>query len=93
MQPLADTSAEAVWTKLTAWPRGYFTARYNGHRYGVSNTAHANGRSFKLYAEQLGGPDRISLNLYAPPSGAPTLKPCEMPADKVTAFVLGAEPE
>ena len=47
----------------------------------------------KLYAEELGGPDRISLNIYAPPSGAPALRPCEMPIDKVTAFVLGAVPE
>jgi len=47
----------------------------------------------KLWAEELGGNDRISLNIYAPPSGDPTLKPCEMPIDKVTAFVLGARPE
>ena len=88
-----DTSASAVWDRLAAWPRGWFTARYAGRRYGVSNSAHANGRSFKLFAEELGGPDRISLNLYAPFSHEPVLKPCEMPADKVTAFVLGAELE
>ena len=29
----------------------------------------------------------------APQPGEPALKPCEMPVDKVTAFVLGAEPE
>lgn len=88
-----DTSAHAVWSRLTALPRGYFTVRYDGRRYGVSNVAHAGGKSFKLYAEELGGPDRISLNIYAPPSGEPALRPCEMPVDKVTAFVLGAEPE
>ena len=88
-----DTSPAAVWDRLSAWPRGWFTARYAGRRYGVSNTAHANGRSFKLFAEELGGPDRISLNLYAPPTADPILKPCEMPLDKVTAFVLGAELE
>lgn len=86
-----DTSPAAVWRVLTAWPRGYFTARYQGRRYGVTNAAHANGRSFKLYAEELGGTDRISLNIYHPPSRAePALKPCEMPVDKVTAFVTGA---
>ncbi len=90
---MPDTSAAAVWSTLAAWPRGWFTARYDGRRYGVSNTAHANGRSAKLYAEELGGPDRISLNIYAPPSGDPALRPCEMPIDKVTAFVLGAVPE
>ena len=89
----ADTSAHAVWSRLSALPRGYFTARYEGRRYRVSNVAHAGGTSFKLYAEELGGPDRISLNIYAPPSGDPTLRPCEMPLDKVTAFVLRAEPE
>ena len=86
-------AAAAVWVRLSAWPQGYFTARYNGRRYGVSNAPHAGGRSLKLYAEELGGPDRISLNIYAPASGEPALRPCEMPVDKVTAFVLGAEPE
>ena len=86
-----DTSPAAVWTTLASWPRGYFTARYAGRRYGVTNTAHANGQSFKLYAEELGGADRISLNIYRPPSSRePALKPCEMLIDKVTAFVAGA---
>ncbi|CAN7285072.1 hypothetical protein ASC89_02500 [Devosia sp. Root413D1] len=89
-----DVSPVAVWTILTSWPRGYFTARYQGRRYGVTNTAHANGKSFKLYAEELGGSDRISLNIYRPPSSMePALKPCEMPVDKVTAFVAGAAVE
>jgi hypothetical protein len=88
-----DSSAHAVWSRLSSLPRGYFTARYDSRRYGVSNVAHAGGRSFKLYAEELGGPDRISLNIYAPASGDPALRPCEMPLDKVTAFVLGVEPE
>ena len=91
-EPL-DTSPAAVWARLAAWPQGWFVARYDGRRYGLSNVAHANGRSFKLFAEELGGPDRISLNIYAPPSGELALRPCEMPIDKVTAFVLGAEPE
>jgi hypothetical protein len=90
---MAQSSATAVWSTLATWPRGYFTARYHGRRYGVSNTAHAGGRSFKLYAEELGGADRISLNIYAPPSGEPALKPCEMPVDKVTGFILEAQPE
>ena len=90
---MSDTSPTAVWSRLHTLPQGYFTARYDGRRYGVSNTVHTSGRSMKLYAEELGGPDRISLNIYAPPSGDPALRPCEMPVDKVTAFVLGAEAE
>jgi len=87
----SDTSPAAVWSILALWPQGYFTARYAGRRYGVTNSVHTNGNSFKLYAEELGGSDRISLNIYRPPRRAePTLKPCEMPLDKVTAFVTGA---
>lgn len=87
----SDTSPAAVWSILMSLPRGYFTVRYAGRRYGVTNSVHANGRSFKLYAEELGGSDRISLNIYRPlGSPKPALKPCEMPLDKVTAFVVAA---
>lgn len=85
-----DSSPATIWSCLTTMPLGYFTARYANARYGVTRSVHANGRSMKLYAEQLGGTDRISLNIFAPPSGEPALKPCEMPIDKVTAFVMGA---
>lgn len=88
-----DTSPAAVWNALSRWPLGYFTAAYAGRRYGVTRSVLTGGRSMKLWAEELGGNDTISLNIYAPPSGDPALKPCEMPVDKVTAFVLGAEPE
>ncbi|MEP7241494.1 MAG: hypothetical protein ABI697_11460 [Devosia sp.] len=85
--------AATVWQALLALPLGWFTATYGGRRYGVTRSVHADSRSMKLFAEELGGPDRISLNIYAPPSGEPALKPCEMPLDKVTAFVLGVVPE
>jgi hypothetical protein len=91
--PAAADTAEAVWATLGRWPLGWFTARYAGRRYGVTRSVHAAGRSMKLFAEELGGPDRVSLNIFAPPTGEPTLKPCEMPLDKVTTFVLGAEIE
>jgi hypothetical protein len=91
--PAPPATPEAVWTTLARWPLGWFTASYGGRRYGVTRSVHAKGRSMKLFAEELGGPDRISLNIFAPPTGEPTLKPCEMPLDKVTAFVLGALPE
>ncbi len=39
-------------------------------------------------AEELGGGDYVSLNLYRTSSGA-LLRPCEMPEEKVVRFVLG----
>ncbi|WP_157970515.1 hypothetical protein [Nakamurella deserti] len=59
---------------------------YRGRRYGVSRTWAAGGRVQKLYAEELGGTDVISANLY----DGDRLQPCEMPAAKVLAFVADA---
>ena len=82
--------AEALRERLAAWPQGYFIAAFRGRRYGVSNTTHAGGRSLKLYAEELGGPDVVSLNLYTPEHGDAALRPCEMPVEKVVEFVREA---
>lgn len=78
----------AAWSAL---PLGNFDGLYEGRRYGVIRTERANGRQAWIWAEALGGTDRISGNLYRLQSGA-RLKPCEMPADKVIAFVLGVKP-
>lgn len=86
------TPAETMRERLAAWPQGYFVATFEGRRYGVSNTSHVGGKSLKLFAEELGGTDFVSLNLYTPDHGDPALRPCEMPVEKVLAFVLGAEP-
>lgn len=88
MQP-----AKIMRAALAAWPQGYFTASFRGRRYGVSNTSHAGGKSRKLYAEELGGTDFVSLNLYEPDGGDPALRPCEMPVEKVIEFVREAVPE
>ena len=85
--------AELMRATLAAWPQGYFTASFRGRRYGVSNTSHAGGRSRKLYAEELGGTDFVSLNLYEPGHGDPALRPCEMPVEKVIDFVREATPD
>jgi hypothetical protein len=79
---------------LTAWdtlPTGHFNGVYDGRRYGVTRTERAGGRQGWIWAEALGGTDRISGNLYRLKSGA-RLKPCEMTEEKVIAFVLGVQP-
>jgi hypothetical protein len=72
-------------------PLGGYGATYLGRRYRVVKTQMATGRSQKLEAEELGGTDYISFNLYRLASGEALLKPCEMPAEKVVEFVLGVE--
>ena len=77
---------EAFSRAFSDLPQGTFYGRAHGRRYIVSKTRQASGRSWKLVAEELGGGDYISLNLYRTRNGD-LLRPCEMPATKVVAFV------
>jgi len=72
-----------------ALPTGGYGGTYQGRRYRITKTQMAAGRSQKLEAEELGGADYISFNLYRLASGQALLKPCEMPESKVVDFVLG----
>lgn len=77
---------------LDAIPTGTSRGRYNDQTYVVSKTDFADGKSVKLVAEALGGTDYISLNVYLTRRQA-LLKPCEMTAAKVIAFVTGVKIE
>ena len=74
---------------LDALPEGWSEVRYADRRYGLTKITHAGGRSSSVYAEQLGGADVISANVYRTTSGD-VLKPCEMPAAKVLDFLRAA---
>ena len=74
-------------------PIGGYGGTYNGKRYRLNKTVMATGRSQKLEAEELGGNDYISFNLYRLASGESLLKPCEMPAEKVIEFVRNVVPD
>ena len=76
-----------------ALPFGGYGATFQARRYRVTKSQFACARSQKLEAEELGGPDYISLNLYRLESGDALLKPCEMPEAKVRAFVMGVVPD
>jgi hypothetical protein len=68
-------------------PVGYSEGLYHGRRYGMQKSLHAGGKGLKFFAQELGGTDFVSLNLYRLCSGD-LLKPCEMPEAKVRDFVL-----
>ena len=69
-------------------PEGWTLVAYAGRRYGLRRTSRAEGRSVSIYAEQLGGSDVVSTNVYRTGAGD-VLKPCEMPAATVLAFLRG----
>ena len=76
-----------------ALPFGGYGATFDGHRYRVVKSQFSCARSQKLEAEELGGNDYISMNLYRLASGHTLLKPCEMSEAKVRAFVTGVIPD
>ncbi|CAA9522306.1 MAG: hypothetical protein AVDCRST_MAG91-2274 [uncultured Sphingomonadaceae bacterium] len=77
---------------LDRLPVGYSEGLYRGTRWAVTLSASSDERRRWLWGEELGGAGRVSFNLYMLESG-PALRPCEMPAEDVVAFVLGYEPE
>ncbi len=87
------TLSERVANALADLPTGTFTGIADNRRYVVSHQIMARGKSHKLVAHELGGPDYISLNLYLTRNSGALLRPCEMPAEKVAAFVLALVPD
>ena len=83
---------QAFLDALDRLPRHYTEGLYQGRSYGTTVAEVAKGREIKLYAEELGGTDLVSFNLYRLSDGLTRLKPCEMTAEKVADFVLGYEP-
>ncbi len=65
---------------------GYSEGIYFEKKYGITKTKFNDGKSFKIYGEELGGTDFISLNYYLT-STKNLLKPCEMPKQKVIHFL------
>ncbi len=74
-----------VLEKIKQLPVGYSEVKYKNKKYGVTRTDFNQGKSFKIYAEELKGKDFVSLNYYVT-SKKELLKPCEMPEKKVLDF-------
>ena len=87
MTPPPDVTA-----RVRALPRGASTGRAHGKSYVCTRSDFSNGRSIKVVAEERGGPDYISMNLYDLAAG-PRLYPCEMPASKVIDFLRAFSPD
>lgn len=70
--------------RILALNDGAYDVSYKEKRYLLRKETHLNAQLIKLYAEELGGNNFISLNYYPKKS---LLKPCEMPVAKVMAFI------
>ncbi len=76
---------------LSRVPRGWTRVEVDGVPYGLTRTDHADAASVSVHAEQLGGSDLVSTNIWRTGSGT-VLRPCEMPEEKVLAFLRSWEP-
>ena len=76
--------------RLSTLPNGYTYGKYLGRRYGI-NVSRTTKALVKLYAEELGGSNYISFNLYLPDTSRVILKPCEMSSEKIIDFILNVE--
>lgn len=83
---------EAFLKKFLAMQAGYSFGYYANRKYGISVSISPDGKRRKLYAEELGGNDHISFNLYLISGKPAILKPCEMPEKKVMDFMSGMTP-
>ncbi len=72
-------------------PPGWSEVAYAGSTWGLTRTDRAGGGTTTLYAERLGGTAFVSANVWHTAAGA-VLRPCEMPAADVLAFLRGWVP-
>ena len=77
---------------LDRLPDGYTEGDFSGQRWGATVRRSQDGRRISLFAEQMGGTDIVSFNLYRLAGNRPLLKPCEMSSAKVIEFVQRFEP-
>ena len=71
--------------RIKELPDGAYDVVYENRRYLCRKETHLKGQLIKLYAEELGGNNFISLNYYVEKK---LLKPCEMPVVKVVDFIM-----
>jgi len=65
---------------------GYSEVWIDSSKYGVSKKTFNDGKSIKVFAEELRGNDFISFNYYMTQANH-MLKPCEMKKSKVIQFL------
>jgi hypothetical protein len=80
-------------TAFEKLPEGYSEGTYEGRRFSMIVRRSKDRRRNSLFAKELAGTDIVSFNLYRFTSGRTSLKPCEMSARKVVAFVLHVLPD
>ncbi len=83
-----NSKTDGFHTRLLGLDDGAYDVIFESRRYLLRKESRLNNKLIKLFAEELGGNNFISLNYY-PTLQNGLLKPCEMAPEKVIAFILG----
>jgi hypothetical protein len=89
MNATSTTATPDFERTLAAFPEGYVEGYFHGRRWGSTVKRSDDGRRVWLFAEELGGSEIVSFNLYVVSGRRTALKPCEMSSQKVVDFVVG----
>lgn len=81
---------EWFFRKIVAIPEGISRATFENRFYIVSRKSYNGGQSFKFFAEEVGGRDYLSLNVYKTKERI-YIKPCEQPISKSQNFLQNAD--
>lgn len=81
-----------IFQRIEELGEGHHDVYYQGQRWGLSIKHYSNGHAVKVYAELWGDNDFISGNFYLI-DDVWSLKPCEMPIEKVVAFLEAFTPK
>lgn len=73
-------------------PDCWLTGRFLGRSWSATVHRSEGGRRCWLFAQERGGSDIVSFNLYLLDGEEAVLRPCEMSSEKVIDFVLAFEP-
>ena len=76
--------------KIISIPEGTSKATLENRLYIVTKKTFNGGQSFKFFAEEAGGIDYVSLNVYKT-SERIYIKPCEQPVSKSQNFLQNAD--
>lgn len=86
-------SPSAFERALDQLTEGHQEGDFGGRRWGAAIHRSKDGRRVWLFAEELGGREIVSFNLYCTNESGSVLKPCEMSSEKVVEFVLNFRPD
>ncbi|MBA8792630.1 peptide-methionine (S)-S-oxide reductase [Friedmanniella endophytica] len=83
---MSEDADDGLAALLARVPTGWTAVVWRGRRYGMRRTDAAGGGAVAVVAEELGGDGLVSTNVYRTRAGD-LLRPCEMPAERVLAFL------